>query len=834
MKTQVKALVVGGGAVGTSIAYHLAKAGWEDVMLLERDELTSGSTWHAAGLLPLFNMSFATTHIHQYSVDFYKTLEEETGLNAGFAVVGNLRMAQTEERMDEYKVYASTAETCGVEYEWLTPDQIKERWPLIETSDLKGAIYHTEDGYINPADVTQAMAKGARQRGVDIVRKMQADAFHWNGTHWEVTCTKMIEKGGNLIPSDEQVVITAEHVVTASGNHAQRTAKMLGIKMPAIPVEHTFIVMDTDPELVKYREEGNPEHPVVRDADAQSYAREERGGWILGIYEEGAPAQFEHGVPDSFRADLFPLDLDRIAEQYMKMTERVPSCAESGLKDDFNGPICYTPDGNPLVGPAPGLRNMWLAEGFSFGITAAGGTGYYLAQMMVDGEAEIDMASLDPKRYGDWMTTEYAARKNEECYEHVYILHHPDEERAACRPLRTGPAYDRQKKLGAQFGCVNGFERPNYYGPLDAPDSFDHDSRSFRRGGWWEYAKAEAEAVRNGVGLIDATAFTKHVVKGPGATAFLDWFTCNKLPKVGRINLTYALTAHGTTRTEYTIVREGENEYYLVSAGAWTDYDADYLRKCAEDKAPEFGYIEIQNVTTQWGCFAIAGPKSRDVLNELVKDGDPSTVLSNKRFPWLTMRNIELGMCPVKAIRVAYTGELGWELHHPIEMQSYLWDQLMAAGEKHGMKLVGARAQNWLRQEKSYRAFGNELGRDATPLEADLPRFVDLSKDFNGKEAMEAKGIRSKCVTVLIDGPEDADPWGREALYAADGTRIGRLTSGGYSVAFGKQIGMGYVKPEHSEVGTKVQVKMLDQLWDAEIVQDSPYDPKNAVIRVDG
>ena len=835
MKTQVKALVVGGGAVGTSIAYHLAKAGWDDVMLIERDELTSGSTWHAAGLLPLFNMSYATTHIHQYSVDFYKTLEEETGLNAGFAVVGNLRMAQTEERMDEYMLYASTAETCGVDYEWLTPDQIKERWPLIRTDDLKGAIYHTEDGYINPADVTMAMAKGARQRGVEIVRKMQADAFHWTGTHWEVTCTKMIEKGGNLVPSDEQIVITAEHVVTASGNHAQRTAKMLGIKMPAIPVEHTFIVMDKDPELVEWREAGNPEHPVVRDADAQSYAREERGGWILGIYEKDAPARFDHGVPDSFRADLFPLDLDRIAEQYMAMTERVPSCAESGLKDDFNGPICYTPDGNPLVGPAPGLRNMWLAEGFSFGITAGGGTGYYLAQMMVDGEAEIDMASLDPKRYSqNWMTTEFAARKNEECYDHVYVLHHPDEERPACRPLRTAPAYDRQKARGAQFGFVNGWERPNYFGPLDADDNFDHDARSFRRGGWWDHTKAEAEAIRNGVGVIDATAFTKHVVKGPGATQFLDWFTCNKLPKIGRINLTYALTAAGTTRTEYTIVRNGENDYYLVSAGAWTEYDADFLRKAAEDKMEEFGYIEIQDVTSQWGVFAIAGPKSRDVLKEIINDADPETALSNKRFPWLSARQIELGMCPVNAIRVAYTGELGWELHHPMEMQNYLFDLLEKAGSKHDMKWVGARAQNWLRLEKSYRAFGNELGRDATPLEADLPRFVDMSKDFNGKAEMEAKGIRSTCVTVLIDGPSDADPWGREVLYAEDGTRIGRLTSGGYSVHFGKQIGIGYVKPEHSAVGAKIKVKMLDQLWDAEIQPDSPYDPKNAVIRVDG
>jgi dimethylglycine dehydrogenase len=277
----------------------------------------------------------------------------------------------------------------------------------------------------------------------------------------------------------------------------------------------------------------------------------------------------------------------------------------------------------------------------------------------------------------------------------------------------------------------------------------------------------------------------------------------------------------------------GEDEYYLVSAGAWTAYDADYLRKSAADKMDEFGYIEIQDVTTQWGVFAIAGPKSRDVLNEIVKDADPATVLGNTRFPWLSMRDIELGMCPVRAIRVAYTGELGWELHHPIEMQNYLWDQLMAAGAHHGLKPVGARAQNWLRQEKSYRAFGNELGRDATPLEADLPRFVDLSKAFRGREAMEAKGIRSKCVTLLIDGPEDADPWGREALYQGN-TRVGRLTSGGYSVSFGKSIGMGYVKPDVAVPGAKLQVKMLNQLWDAEICEDSPYDPGNDVIRKDG
>jgi dimethylglycine dehydrogenase len=827
--THVKALVVGGGAVGTGIAYHLAKAGW-DTMLVERDELTSGSTWHAAGLLPLFNMSYATTHIHKYSVDFYKGLEAETGLNPGFYVVGNLRMAQTDARMDEYKLYSSVAETADVYHEFLTPAQMKDRWPLLRTDDLKGALFHPQDGYINPADVTQAMAKGARQLGARFERRVQVDGYRWTGTEWVVSCTRMVEQGGNLIASEERFDIIAEHVVTATGNHAQRTARLLGIKIPAIPVEHQYIVTEPDPALVEWRKT-NAQHPVLRDADAKWYVREERGGWILGPYERNAPARFLYDVPASFRADLFALDLERIEEEYMSMIHRLPSSETVGLKDDFNGPICYTPDGNPLLGPAPGLRNMWLAEGFSFGITAAGGTGQYLAQLMTAGEAEIDMASLDPRRYGDWMTTEYAARKNEECYEHVFILHHPDEEREACRPLRTAPVYDRQKALGAQFGQVNGWERPNYFGPLDAAPNFDHDARSFRRGAWWPYAVSEARAIRETAGLIDATAFTKHLVRGPGAAAFLDWFTTNKLPSVGRINLTYALTPTGTTRTEYTIVRLADDEFYIISAGAWTAYDGDYLRSCAADKRADFGWIDIHDVTTQWGVFAIAGPNSRDVLQALIKDAESETALSNKRFPWLSMRNIELGMCPVRAVRVAYTGELGWELHHPIEMQRYLFDLLMQAGAAHGLKLVGARAQNWLRQEKSYRAFGNELGRDATPLEAGLDRFIDLSKEFQGKARMLDTGIRSKCVTLLIDGPDDADPWGKEALLH-DGQKIGRLTSGGWSVGFGKQIGMGYVRPDLAEVGTMLQVRIMGALWPAVVTEDSPYDPSNARIRV--
>lgn len=832
MKTHTRAVIIGGGAVGASIAYHLSKAGW-DCVLLERDELTSGSTWHAAGLLPLFNMSYATTFIHDYSVKFYKTLEEETGLNAGFAVVGNLRMAQSQERMDEYMLYASTAETVGIPFDFLTPAEIKERWPLVHTDDLIGAVLHPTDGYINPADVTQAMARGARNRGVEIIRKAQVDAIERVGDEWRVSGRMMEDRGGNLVPTEESFAITCEHVVTATGNHALRTAAMVGCKIPSIPVEHQYIVTEPDPALVEFRK-SHDEHPVLRDADAKWYVREERGGWLLGPYEKGAPARFKFGVPDSFRADLFELDLERIEAEYLSMIHRLPSSEDVGLKDDFNGPIAYTPDGNPLLGPAPGVPNIWFAEGFSFGITAAGGAGYYLAQLMTEGEAEIDMFAVDPRRFGRWMNREYAARKNEEAYDHVFVTHHPDEERPACRPLRTAPCYDRMAARGAQFGQVNGWERPNYFAPQDFDDAA---SRSFRRGGWWKYAVEEAKAVRESVGLFDATAFTKHRVRGAGATAFLDWLTCNRLPRIGRINLTYALSLGGTVRTEATIVRLAENDYYVITAGSAQEYDHDFFVKEAEKKQGEFGHIDIWDVTTQWGVFAIAGPRSRDLLRPLVIDEDPATALSNKRFPWLTARELDLGMCPTLAIRVAYTGELGWELHHPIEMQNYLFDQLAAASEKAeipgGLRLCGARAQNWLRLEKSYRAFGSDLGRDATGFESSLDRFIDMEKDFRGKKAMEETGIRAKSVTLMIDGPDDADPWGSEAILL-DGKMIGRLTSGGYSVSQGRQIGIGFVRPDLAVPGQKLHLRMFRELWPAEVVEDSPYDPSNETIRKNG
>ncbi len=825
MNTTARVLIVGGGAVGCSVAYHLARAGWSDIALLERDELTAGSTWHAAGLLPLFNMSYAVSHIHDYSVRFYGEIGEEAGLDPGLRIVGNLRMAQSQDRMDEFALYASTAETVGVPFEWLTPNDIRERWPLVDADGLVGALFHPTDGYVNPADVTQATAAAARKRGVAIHRQKHVESYErLPGGEWQAT--------GRDRKTGEPFSIRAEHVVTATGNHAQATGEAIGTCIPAIPVEHQYVVTDESPPLIEWRRAGNPEHPVLRDADAKWYVREERGGWILGPYEATAPAWGTWGVPENFLADLLPPDLDRIETELLSGVRRIPCFEQGGVKEVYNGPICYTPDGNPLLGPAPGADNFWLAEGFSFGITAAGGAGYYLAQRMVEGEAEIDMWSLDPRRFGDWMTRAYAARKNEEAYAHVYVPHHPDEEREACRPLRTAPCYERMRARGAAFGQSNGFERPNYF--ADEPGFDDRASRSFRRGSWWKFAEREARAVREGVGLIDATAFAEHRVRGAGATGFLDWLTCNRLPSPGRIGLSYALTEAGTVRTEFTVLRTGGDDFTLITSGAAHAYDHDFLRRQAAKAEPEFGRIEIEDTTARHGAFALAGPRSRELLKRAVHAPDPEAAFSNRAFPWLSARRMEIGMCPVLAVRIAYTGELGWELHHPVEMQNYLFDRLAEAGESLGLAFCGARAQNWLRQEKSYRAFGSDLGRDATPLESGLDRFVDLSKPFRGKEAMRETGIRSRCVTLLIDGPPDADPWGREALLDDRGALAGRLTSGGWSVVFGKQIGIGYVAPDLAAPDTRLQVRMLNRLWPAQVVADSPYDPANERIRADG
>ncbi len=812
MKEHARVVVIGGGAVGCSILYHLTAAGWTDAVLLERDELTAGSTWHAAGLLPLFNMSYATGQMHKYSIELYTELAAAWQRDVGFKRVGNLRMARTRERMEEFQTYATTADTIGVPYEWWSPRDIKERFPLVNVEGLEGALFHPTDGYINPADITMLLADAARQNGAQILRKTEVSAIERTpGGEWRVRTD-----GGDIL---------CEVVVTATGNHAQRTAAMLGLTLPAIPVEHQYIVTGEIPEIVEWRKAGKPEHPILRDADARWYMREERGGLILGPYEKGAPAWGVYGVPETFRADLLPPDLDRLEWHIEEAFFRMPCFAKGGVKTVYNGPICYTPDGNPLLGPAPGRPNLYIAEGFSFGITAAGGAGKYLVQIITEGDAEIDMLAVDPRRFGPYATRPYAKRKNEEAYEHVFIPHFPDEERPACRPLRTAPSYDRLKARGAVFGQRFGWERPNFFGPSPAEDPGFREQWSFRRGNWWPYVKAEAEAIRTNVGLIEASTFAKYEATGPGVDAWLDRLIANRLPqKAGRIQLTHALTKTGGVRSEFTILREGPEALYIVGAGGAEAYDWDYLTRTL----PRDGSVRLEKATTRYGVFVVAGPKARAVLDPLVDRLD----LSNAAFPWLTGRAATVGMAPVRLLRVNYVGELGWEIHHPIEYHNHIFDCLEEAGRPHGMKHVGMRAMNWLRLEKTYRAWGTELSKEVTALESGLERFVRLDKntDFIGRAALAEQKARSalrwRLVTLLIDGPGDADPWGVEGIWK-NGKVVGRATGGGYSVHFGKQIALAYVRPDHAATGEELTIKMLDRHYPARVVEESPYDPAN-------
>ncbi len=528
MKTQARVVVIGGGVVGVSTLYHLTRKGWSDVTLLERTELTAGSTWHAAGLLPLFNMSYTVGQLHKYSVDLYKRLPAETGQEVGFHVTGNLRLATSRDRMDEYHKYCGTANTIGVPFQVISPAEVKALWPLVNLGDgvaapkIVGALYHPDDGHIAPVDLTMALRRGARMAGAEICEQTEVLGVERTAAgEWKITTNR-----GDIV---------CEHVVCATGNYARETGRKFGLDVPSIPVEHQYIVYDESAELKAYRAAGGRELAVLRESDASYYLREERMGWILGPYEKGAPARFADGVPGHFGKELFPGDLDRLLPHVEAAMKRVPCLEHAGIKTIVNGPIAYTPDGSPLVGPAWGLRNVWLNEGHSFGVTAAGGAGWQLAEWIVEGEPGIDMLGVDPRRFGAYAGRRYTVRKNEETYRNVFTIHYPDEEREDARPAKTSPVYEKLSQLGAVWGQRYGWERANWFAPPGVPRK---DAWSFRRSNYFAHVGDECRRMREAVGVIDLTPFTKHEVTGPGAEDWLDSLVANKVPvKPGRIAL---------------------------------------------------------------------------------------------------------------------------------------------------------------------------------------------------------------------------------------------------------------------------------------------------------
>jgi dimethylglycine dehydrogenase len=836
MKKSAKVVVVGGGVVGVSTLYHLAKKGWTDVVLIERKELTSGSTWHAAGLLPLFNMSYSVGKLHQYSVNFYHELEEETGQNVGFSVVSNIRLASTEDRMDEYRYYSGVAQTVGVEVNFLTPDQVKEAWPMSNIDGLIGAIQHPDDGYIQPADLTQALAKGARSRGAEIYRNTTVEGLDQQTDNTWIVRT---DKGD----------IHCEHVVSCTGNFARKTGQMVGLDIPVIPVEHQYIVTDPHPEILERKAAGLPEQAVLRDSDAGYYLREEAGGMILGPYEENAPCCYVDGPSAESEYELFNGDLDRLMPHVEACMERVPAFAEVGVKTIYNGAIAYTPDGNPIVGPAWGLNNFWLNEGHSFGITAAGGAGWQLAEWIVDGEPTVDMMGVDPRRFGPYASRGYLRTKNEEAYDHVFKNHYPDEERSAARPLKISPCYERMRELGAVFGSVYGWERPNWFAPLDyqlsdqdldkpevlwnknhsapLPDGRVVEKNSFRRSNYFDFVGDECRHVHEHVGVLDMSAFSKATVSGRGAEEWLNSIVANNVPKgIGRIGLCHMLSLNGGVRAEFTIYKRAENSYYLVFAGASERHDWDYLTKLA----PKDGSVTLQKITTQMGVLVLAGPKSRDVLQKLT-----DTDLSNHNFKWLSGKSINVGYAQAEALRVNFVGELGWELHHPIEMQNYIFDELMRVGAVFNIKPFGIRAMDSMRIEKSYRLIPREMSIEYSALESGLDRFVKLDKacDFVGKAGLSAwqkKGFNNTFVTLEVHDITDADARGSEGIYK-NGELIGRATSGGFGFRVNKSLALGMVLSNYAIEGAELEIEILGQRHRAIVIPESAFDAQNLALR---
>lgn len=834
MKTHARVVVVGGGVVGVATLYHLAKLGWSDVVLLERNELTSGSTWHAAGLLPLFNLSYSVGKMHQYSVASYPALKAETDLDVGFSNVSNIRLACTQDRLDEFHYYMGVAKTIGVEVDLLTPDEVKALWPLAEMDGVLAAIRHPADGYIQPADLTQALAKGARQLGATIYR--------------ETGVTSIVQQpSGEWLVSTDKGDILCEHVVSASGSFARQTGEMVGLDVPVMPVEHQYIVTEQHPAIMERKRLGLPEMGVLRESDASYYMREEAGGLLLGPYEIGAPACYVDGPSTAVEYELFPPDLERLEPYLVAAMRRVPAFGEVGIKRIYNGAIAYTPDGSPIVGPAPGLKNFWLNEGHSFGITAAGGAGWQLAHWIVDGEPTIDMMGVDPRRFGDYAGRGYLRTKNEEAYAKVFTVHYPDEEREAARGLRRTPCYDRMKARGAVFGTVFGWERPNWFAPegyqlteadLERPDVLLNlnypvtsdeapirEQWSFRRSNYFEHVGVECRHVTDKAGLLDMSVFAKCEISGPGAEAWLDGLLTNAVPKkVGRVSLSYLLSSRGGVRSEFTVYKRGPGKFFLVSAGAYELHDHDILRKAM----PTDGSVTFERLTTAMGVLVLAGPKSREILAKLT-DAD----LSTAAFPWLTGKRISIGVASVEALRVNFVGELGWEIHHPIEMQNYVFDKLFEAGGD-DLKPFGIRAMDSMRLEKSYKLIPRELSVEYSAFESGLDRFVSLKKPgFHGRDALVARretDATNILVTLEVHGVADADARGAEPIFVGE-ELVGRATSGGFGWRTGKSLALAMVRPDLAAPGTALEIAILGNRYAATVIADSPFDPENERLR---
>lgn len=807
MQTYARAVIIGGGCVGASILYGLAKRGWSDVVLLERTQLKAGSTWHAAGLIPSYARSINIGRMIAKSIEIYEGLEAEAGQHVGWHKYGQLRIANTRDRMDEYKSYMSVAEAQGIRAELVSPARAREIWPLLENNhDMLGALYHPDDGHIAPADVTMALAKGARDHGAKI---------HLNT---EVRSSERLPNGEWKI-STNQGDIVCEHVISATGNYARQTGAMLGLDIPAIPIIHQYWITDAVPEVMESKRQGLPEMPILRDEGFEGYLREEGDGLMFGPYEKTEHLQLfaENGVPEWFGADLLEEDFDSVSWNWERAIDMVPSLGRVGIKANVRGPFQMTADELPLVGPAWGLNNVWLAEGVPGGILWGGAIGYYLSERIVEGGNSLDTSELDPRRFGDYANKNWTREKVREAWGTHAEQHYPGQDMPAARPQKTAPSYDRLNELGAVWGVLNGWEIPNWYAPEGVEAKDQYSWRWTEKG---QYVGEEVAAVRNAVGLVEMTPMTKFEVSGTGAEAWLDGILANRLPKTGRVNLTHHLTPKGTVQAEYVVARMREDSFYMISTPRAELWNFDDLSKLL----PSDGSVTLRNVTNDRGCFTLVGPKARDVLQSLTEID-----LSNEAFPWFGIKTGTVGLASdVRLLRVNYEGELGWELYHPLAYQRQLLEALLAASKEHGLRLVGLHALESLRLDKSYRAMYRDMNPELSAWDSGLDRFIRLDKgDFIGRQALleeKERGVQQRIVTLAIEA-DSFSVLSNEGLYH-QGKLVGRVTSGSYSYTFGHDIALGLLPVELAVPEAEFDVPVLGEMRKARVIEESPYDPE--------
>ena len=803
MEDQARIVIVGGGIMGVGLLYHLAEEGCSDVLLIEKGELTSGSTWHAAGQCPNLVGNYNLAKIHDYSISLYERLEELTGQAVGWHGCGSVRFALNEQDLDWFRYLRGIAAEVGYHMEIIDVAQIARLNPFVSTEGVLAGAWTRNDGHADPFGLTQAMARGAREMGAKIVRRNRVTGINARpGGEWEVVT--------------EQGTVIAETVVNAAGCFARQVAQMVGADLPIFNVQHHYLVSGPVPEFA----ERSVEIPVTRDPWASSYLRQEQESGLIGIYEgDGITEAWQPGGLPSWESDseLFTDDLERLMPWLGRAMERMPIFESAGIRRIVNGAISHSPDGLPLLGPVAGLRNFWLCCGTSFGIAQGAGSGKYLAQWILHGDSEINMTGFDPRRFGAFADEAYMRARGRQDYGMTYATVMPGEELPAARECRTSPLYDRLSAQGCVFAETFGWERPKWFSPDGREEQY-----SFRHNNVFELVREECMAVREQVGLLDLSGFAKYDVTGPDAATMLDRLCANRLPKRGRIALTHLLSEGGRIGAEATITRLDDEAFYVLSAAGAELRDLDHLQ---QGVSPD-EQVRIANVTDRRGVLVLAGPHARDVLARVTE-----APLDSGAFPWLSGREIDVAGMPVRALRVNYVGELGWELHPAMEHMEVLYDLLMEAGAEFGIRNFGLYAVNSMRLEKAYRSWGVELTNEVTMIDAAMERFIKFDKgDFNGREATLQQRDRTLQLIYFSLDPGDADVQGGEPIYAGERC-VGVTTSGGFGHYVGQSLGFGYVPPSLAEPGTALTVDVQGERRQVTLRTEPVHDPTNLRLR---